>query len=240
MDRSRLVAVIPAHNEAATVASVVRVALRHANVIVVDDGSSDDTSAAAESAGAIVVRNAQNLGYESSLNRGFEEALASGFEYIVTMDADGEHDPQFLKEFARSFTERQLPLVLGRRRRKQRWAEVMMGLYVRLRFSVHDITCGMKGYRADLVRQNGGFDSGHSVGTELAIRSIRSGHDFHEIRITGTRRRDAPRFGGGWRSNRRILRALWQVMLDDMEQLIARIGFGRSRSPADDQSKRSK
>lgn len=239
MDRSRLVAVIPAHNEAATVAAVVTAALRHANVIVVDDASSDDTYAAAESAGAIVVRNAQNLGYESSLNRGFEEALASGFEYIITLDADGEHDPRFLKEFARLLTEQQLPLVLGRRPQKRRWAEVIMGLYVWARFDVHDIVCGMKGYRADLVRQNGGFDSGHSVGTELAIKSIRNGHDFREISIDGTPRQDAPRFGGGWRANGRILRALWQVMLDDMGHLIARIGFGRSGSRSDDESKRS-
>jgi glycosyltransferase involved in cell wall biosynthesis len=216
VDRPRLVAVVPAYNEAATIGSVVPAALAHAAVLVVDDCSRDDTGRLAEAAGAIVVRNSQNLGYEGTLNRGFEAALEQGFDYIITIDADGEHNPDLLAKFSRALVEDRIPLVLGRRPRKLRFAEVVMGLYVRVRFGPHDIACGMKGYRADLVRLNGAFDTSKAIGTELALNSIRRGYRFREIPVDGTRRRDAPRFDGRWRANLRILKVLWRMMRQDI------------------------
>lgn len=66
MDRSRTAVLIPAFREGATIAAVVAAARRQAPVIVVDDASPDDTAAQAEAAGAILVRNTANLGYEAS------------------------------------------------------------------------------------------------------------------------------------------------------------------------------
>jgi glycosyltransferase involved in cell wall biosynthesis len=215
VDRPRIVAVIPAYNEAKTIGAVVAAARAHVAVLVVDDGSRDETGALAEAAGAIVVRNSPNLGYEGTLNRGFEAALELGFDCIITIDADGEHNPALLALFVQALTEQRIPIVLGRRPRKTRFAEVLMGLYVRARFGPHDISCGMKGYRADLVRLNGGFDTSKAIGTELALNSIRRGYKFLEIPVDGTRRRDAPRFDGRWRANVRILKVLWRIVQRD-------------------------
>jgi glycosyltransferase involved in cell wall biosynthesis len=194
---------------------VVTAARAHVDVLVVDDCSRDDTSTLAEAAGATVVRNSQNLGYEGTLNRGFEAALESGFDYIITIDADGEHNPALLALFVRALVEQHIPIVLGRRPAKTRFAEVIMGFYVWARFGPHDISCGMKGYRADLVRLNGGFDTSNAIGTELALNSIRRGYEFLEILVDGTRRRDAPRLDGRWRANVRILKVLWRMMRRD-------------------------
>jgi len=91
---SRVIAVIPAFNEARTIAAVVAgVRARVADVIVVDDHSMDATGEEAKRAGAIVLRNAANLGYDGSLNAGFAEAARRGAGIILTFDADGEHDP---------------------------------------------------------------------------------------------------------------------------------------------------
>lgn len=222
MDRPRLVAVIPAFNEAATIGRVVANASRHCAVLVIDDCSQDDTGATAEAAGAIVIRNPRNLGYEGALNRGFEAALERGFGYIVTVDADGEHDPAALAAFARELIDRHTPLVLGVRPRRQRLAEVIMGFYVRARFGAHDILCGMKGYDAELVRRNCGFDTSNAVGTELALNSIRHGARFEEIHVTGARRADAPRFDRRWKANLRILRVLGRLVRDDLAHLFSR------------------
>ena len=218
MDRPRVVAVIPAYNEAKTIGAVVAAARAHVAVLVVDDCSRDETSALAEAAGATVVRNSQNLGYEGTLNRGFEAALESGFDYIITIDADGEHNPALLALFVRALVEQHIPIVLGSRPAKTRFAEVIMGLYVWARFGPHDISCGMKGYRADLVRLNGGFDTSKAIGTELALNSIRRGYAFLEIPVDGTRRRDAPRLDGRWRANVRFLKVLWRMMRHDFAQ----------------------
>jgi glycosyltransferase involved in cell wall biosynthesis len=198
------------------IATVVEAARQHVSVLVVDDCSTDGTGSKAEAAGAIVVRNPHNLGYDGTLNRGFEAALERGFEHIITIDADGEHNPDLLASFADALVNRHIPVVLGVRPRKQRISETVMGWYVRARFGAHDILCGMKGYQARLVRENGGFDTSNSIGTELALNSIRRGNGFIEIPVNGTQRQDQPRFDRLWRANMRILAALWRLIVTDL------------------------
>lgn len=94
IDMTGVAVVIPAYNEGTVVREVVeRVRLVCAHVVVVDDGSSDTTGDQARAAGAIVVRHAINLGQGAALQTGILCALRRGAEYIVTFDADGQHDP---------------------------------------------------------------------------------------------------------------------------------------------------
>ncbi|MDX1662057.1 MAG: glycosyltransferase family 2 protein, partial [Gemmatimonadota bacterium] len=86
-------AVIAAWDEAARIGPVVEAARRHLPVLVVDDGSTDDTAAVAELAGADVVCQPTNRGKGEALRRGFAGALERGVEAVVTLDADGQHDP---------------------------------------------------------------------------------------------------------------------------------------------------
>lgn len=216
MERHRTAVLIPAYREAETIADVVATAARQAQVIVVDDCSPDDTGTKAGTAGAVVLRNTVNLGYEGSLNRAFEKAMEMGFEFAITMDADGEHDPALIARFRDILETEHVPLVLGVRPRKQRFAETVMGLYVKMRFGVHDILCGMKGYDLRLVTGNDGFDLTGSIGTELAINSIRRGASFRQLPVSGTPRRDAPRFDRRWRANWRILSALTRLIGRDI------------------------
>lgn len=226
MDRSRLAILIPAFREAATIGAVVKAAREYADVIVVDDASPDETGAEAANAGAIVVRNETNLGYDGTLNRAFEKAQELGFGFAVTMDADGEHNPALVNAFKMLLMEEAVPLVLGVRPRKQRFAEIVMGLYVRLRFGVKDILCGMKGYDMKLVLANGGFDHTNSIGTELAINSLRRGIAFRQIPVSGTQRRDAPRFDRHLRANMRILAALGKIIRSDIRGLLTSSAIG--------------
>lgn len=219
MDRPRTAILIPAYREAATISPVVRAAREHADVIVVDDASPDETAARAAEAGAIVIRNECNLGYDGTLNRAFETALEQGYDFAITMDADGEHDPSLIAGFKSLLVEEHVPLVLGVRPRKQRFAEMVMGAYVRIRFGAHDILCGMKGYDLKLANENGGFDHTNSIGTELAINSIRRGAAFRQLGVSGTRRQDAPRFDRRLRANLRILAALGRIIRQDITAL---------------------
>ncbi len=87
--------VIPAYNEAATIAGIVHRARRQVEtVIVVDDGSRDETAAQAEAAGAVVVRQPDNQGKGASLWRGMQTAVEQGAEAVITLDADGQHQPE--------------------------------------------------------------------------------------------------------------------------------------------------
>ena len=119
LDR-RILALVPAHDEAARIRSVVEGARRHVEVLVVDDGSSDDTAAIAESAGARVIRQSPNRGKGAALRAGFAAALESGVEAVITLDGDGQHDPAeiptFLGTYAwRAVDGRATELIVGRR-----------------------------------------------------------------------------------------------------------------------------
>jgi hypothetical protein len=87
------VIVVPAHDEAGTVGAVVREARRYAPVLVVDDGSADGTAAEAAAAGAQVLRHPRRRGKGRALRTGFLAARARGASHVVTLDADGQHDP---------------------------------------------------------------------------------------------------------------------------------------------------
>lgn len=89
-------AVVPAYNEVATVASVVRAIRSHApdyDVLVIDDGSTDTTAAIAQAAGARTLRMPFNLGIGGAVQAGFVYALDNGYDRMVQVDGDGQHDP---------------------------------------------------------------------------------------------------------------------------------------------------
>jgi glycosyltransferase involved in cell wall biosynthesis len=111
----RTVALIPAYQEGPRVAAVVAAARRHLPVVVVDDGSTDDTGAAAAAAGAEVVRQEPNAGKGAALRAGFRHALATGLDAVVTLDADGQHDPDEIPRFLEAFSARRPELVIGER-----------------------------------------------------------------------------------------------------------------------------
>lgn len=94
-----IVALIPGFDEGPRIGPVVAAARRHLPVIVVDDGSTDETAASARAAGAEVIEQRPNQGKGAALRAGFRRALADGAEAILTLDADGQHDPTEIPRF---------------------------------------------------------------------------------------------------------------------------------------------
>ncbi|MFH0751557.1 MAG: glycosyltransferase family 2 protein [Chloroflexota bacterium] len=99
----RVLALIPAHDEAPRIAAVVRATAAHLPVLVVDDGSSDDTAGTARAAGAEVLEQRPNAGKGAALRAGFRRALQAGFDGVVTLDGDGQHDPAEIPLFLAAF-----------------------------------------------------------------------------------------------------------------------------------------
>lgn len=109
-------AVIPCFNESASIATLVTAVRRQLpSVLVVDDGSTDMTAKLAESAGAVVLRHARNLGKGAALRTGLARALAQGFEWVVMLDGDGQHAPEDLPALWRCAEQTAAKLVIGNR-----------------------------------------------------------------------------------------------------------------------------
>lgn len=66
------------------------------NMLVIDDGSSDKTAKVSKDHGCLVLRNPENMGIGTSLRRGYQKAKRDGYDLVATMDADGQHDENFL------------------------------------------------------------------------------------------------------------------------------------------------
>jgi len=115
MSEVSILALIPAWNEAARIGPVVEATRVHLPVLVVDDGSDDATSAVAEAAGAIVVRHPWNRGKGVALMTGFAWALERGCEAVLTLDADGQHDPADIPTFLAAYEAGAGDLIIGRR-----------------------------------------------------------------------------------------------------------------------------
>lgn len=115
MSNRKILALIPAYNEATRLAPVVTGALVHLPVLVVDDGSSDDTAAVAETAGAELLRQTPNQGKGAALRAGFRQAQEQGFDAVLTLDADGQHDPAEMPKFLEAYHLSQADLIIGAR-----------------------------------------------------------------------------------------------------------------------------
>jgi len=114
------VVVLPAHNEASRVGEVVssipdRVEGMRVIPVVVDDGSHDDTSGIACRAGAYVIRHVKNLGVGAATRTGLKAAETLNADFIVTMDADGQHDSCDLSPLLRCADRGQYDVVIGNR-----------------------------------------------------------------------------------------------------------------------------
>ncbi len=150
--RPKISAVIPAYNEEGRVGKVVEETLRYVDeVIVVDDGSQDRTREEATWAGAKVVANRFEKGYIGAIKTGFLEA--SG-EIVVTLDADGEHDPADIPKLVEPILSGRADLVLGRRSVIPRPSERLLNLLARLCVpGVRDTGTGFRTLRTDLARK---------------------------------------------------------------------------------------
>ena len=104
--------VIPAYNESMSIEAVVNSVKEIGDVVVVDDGSSDLTGDIARRVGAIIVSHKNNLGYDMSIQSGLRKAIEIGSEFVITFDADGQHDPSILNEIVRIVQEKDVDLVL--------------------------------------------------------------------------------------------------------------------------------
>lgn len=89
----KIVTIIPAYNEEVAIETVVEGALKHSDVIVVDDGSRDNTYNLAKKAGATVINHNKNKGKGAAIKSGLKEGLKNKYDVFIFIDGDGQHDP---------------------------------------------------------------------------------------------------------------------------------------------------
>lgn len=111
-----VVAAIPAYNEERTIARLVLQARKYADkVIVCDDGSTDSTLEIAKELGADVIKHDNNLGYGAAIRSLFRRAREVGADVTITLDGDGQHEPEEIPFLAKPVLEGRADVVIGSR-----------------------------------------------------------------------------------------------------------------------------
>jgi len=114
-----IVICIPAYNEEKNIAKVIIDAKKYSDkIIVVDDGSTDYTSQIAQGLGVTLIRHNKNLGKGAALQTGFKHAITYSPEVIVTIDADGQHNPHDIPNLVDPILQGECEVVIGSRSEK--------------------------------------------------------------------------------------------------------------------------
>jgi glycosyltransferase involved in cell wall biosynthesis len=186
------VAVIPVHNEAQTIGAIVTGARAYLPVIVVDDASTDGSGRLAAAAGATVITLPKRQGKGAALRCGFAEALRRQASAIVTLDGDGQHNPQDIPRLLAASQRWPRSIILGGRlatvagmprhrlhaiRVASFWINWLGGCNIR------DTQSGFRVYPAGLLQslclKHGGF----LLESELLLKASQAGWDMRELPI---------------------------------------------------------
>lgn len=115
---------IPAYNEDKTIANIIVESQKHAELVLVgDDGSTDHTAEIARKMGAEVFSNPENRGKGATLNMLIDYAYDLRPDVLVTIDADGQHDPKEIPRIMAPVLKKEADVVVGSRYAKGAWTD---------------------------------------------------------------------------------------------------------------------
>lgn len=198
--RKKLVILIPAYNEASTIAEVIRqvparlAGIAQHEVLVIDDGSTDQTARVARRAGATVISHPFNLGVGQAMQTGLEAALQAGADYIVNIDADGQFRPPDIRSLLQPLTSHQAEIVTASRFLDPEltppmpaikyWGNRFMAWFLSrlLKRPITDATCGFRAFSREAVLRLELFGR-YTYTQEMFLQFVRQNLAFVEVPI---------------------------------------------------------
>ncbi|MFO7803230.1 MAG: glycosyltransferase family 2 protein [Desulfovermiculus sp.] len=145
--------IIPAWNEEATVGSIIQTLYSRfenlpLSVIVVDDASQDQTAQVGWDNRAVVISLAKHQGAWGAIQTGFRYALQKEAQVMVTMDADGQHEPASLEALIGPILTHKSDVTIGSyTQRGSPGRHLSWRIFRKLsRLTVQDLTSGLKAY----------------------------------------------------------------------------------------------
>ena len=221
----RFLTALPVYNEAQHVNPVLDEVVRYAtDVLVVDDGSTDGTSELLAARRDILrIRHEVNRGYGAALKTAFEYAVEAGYDVLVTIDCDGQHEPQRIGQLVAAC--RTADIVSGSRylwnrenahrapaERRQINTQITRELNERLGLTLTDAFCGFKAYRVPALAQLRITEPGYGMPLELWVQAAHLGMRVVELPVPLIYLDEERSFGGSLDDGRKRLEYYHQVL----------------------------
>lgn len=195
MHQPKVIAAIPCYNEEQFIGDVVHKVGQYVDqVVVVDDGSSDRTAEVAATAGALVVKHTVNQGYGGAIRSCFKAATDNSADMLVTIDGDGQHDPDELPEVLKPLFLGEADFVVGNRfmgketnvpRYRKFGIDVITFLYnVGSKAKLSDAQSGFRAYRREVLDAFQLTEQGMGVSVQTLIQARRKGYRIKEVPIS--------------------------------------------------------
>jgi glycosyltransferase involved in cell wall biosynthesis len=193
----KILVCIPAFNEGKTIAEIIMKSKKYAGgIIVYDDGSTDDTYEVAKSAGATVIRNPENKGYGVAIRSLFQAAKELDADIMVTLDSDGQHDPDQIPQLIEPVLTQRFDLVIGSRflnsndkEKVPRYRSFGIKTITKLTQAasyngITDSQSGFRAYNRNALSKINLFEDGMAVSIEILLRAKEKNLLTTEVPIT--------------------------------------------------------
>jgi len=185
---------IPAFDEEKTIEDIVKKSLQHVDkVIVCDDGSKDNTAKIARQSGAQVITHQKNQGYGAAIMTLFEQARKENADIMVTIDGDGQHNPDQIPLLLDAISEHNVDVVIGSRflnkrsdssgYRKSGIKIITSASNFGTDFKVTDAQSGFRAYSKRAIESIHPTETGMSISTEILLKISNKGLSLAEVPI---------------------------------------------------------
>lgn len=183
---SRFLTALPVFNEVKSVCQVLDEVSQYSDdILVVDDGSTDGTlELLRQRKDIILLEHDENRGYGGALISAFDYAVEHNYEVVVTIDCDGQHEPQRIRQFVSALAETNADVISGSRylkafagdtippeERRAINVQVTRLLNERLGYKLTDAFCGFKAYRVAAVSKLVLQENGYAMPLELWVQA---------------------------------------------------------------------
>ena len=186
---------IPAYNEEVKIKDVIKKSLPYVDkVVVCDDGSTDDTAVVAKKAGAVVISHEKNLGYGATISTLFDYCRKNNAEIMVTLDGDGQHNPDQIPDLINVILKHKVDVVIGSRSlrndkdlpsyRKAGIKIITSTINSATDLKVTDSQSGFRAYAKPAIDLIHPTESGMAVSTEILLSISNNGLSMAEVPIT--------------------------------------------------------
>jgi dolichol-phosphate mannosyltransferase len=218
----RFLTALPVYNEEAHVDPVLDEVARYAgDILVVDDGSTDGTAERLANRSTVdCIRHPTNRGYGAALKTAFDYAIRFRYDVLVTIDCDGQHEPQRICQLVAAC--RDADIVSGSRylagggaagstaqqapaERRQINTQITRELNQRLGLSLTDAFCGFKAYRVASLAEMSITEPGYGMPLEVWVQSAHLGLRIVEVPVPLIYLEEARSFGGSLDDGRKRL-----------------------------------